>query len=413
MDSLSEEILDHVVSLLKRMVGVRDQPDHQALLSMSLVSHRLHRITEPHLYHTLKLQPSNQFQLLRTAHARPTLLSHTQNLQLMGEPDQALSIDILPELRNFHVLDINVESFRGRTWIPFLHLASITKLFLRNITPSRMNGEDEIEWCFTNHSIKALCISFAEPNDDPWEDCDDIPKLTGCFPNLEYLEIFGSDNGGHKCELDGFVFRYLVYAFSSAFQTNLRGFEFWYHCEGILSAYVGMDEVISVVFDANNTLHRSKLRKLRLDTNCLLPYSTSDRSGTLTLSILPLSLHKVYLRHVVYNNNNLTEAGMIEDIYSGEETRCLVHLFEELAWLSKLPQLTEVMLALFVPEDYICVAIEVCRKHGGLRDVKFGLVIAPWINYQLNDIAKSWPEYNKTKDPRHALFDKERLRGHK
>lgn len=377
MESLSEELLDHVISRLRHTVGGYPEPDFQALSNMSLVSHKLHRITEPHLYRTLKLQPKNRSRLLRTARTRPSLLNHTQELQLTGEPIQAPSIvDSLPGLSNLQILDINVGSFGARNWVPLLRLPSITTLYLRNFTPTRLDEEDENDWDFVNYSAKVLHVYFAEPNDDPWEDCDDVPRLADLFPALEYLKLSGCEHERHICELDGFVFRYLVYAFRGAFQMSLKSFEFWYNGEGILSAYVDMDKIISMVFDAANTLKQSKIETLRLDTHCLLPYSTSDRSGTLTLSNLPMTLRKVYLRHVVYIEDTAIGEEALESIHSQEEMRCLVQLFEELVWFQRSPQLREVTLALFLPEVYTDVAIGAIKKYGACKDTKMRLILA-------------------------------------
>lgn len=353
MESLSEEILDQIVSRLRYDNNQGQASYYGSLLSLSLVSQRLRRITEPHLYRTVKVSPHNQSLLQGTLQTRQSLFGYTHRIELDGgQGDHSWFSTFSSVLPNLRVLDINVETFKGWTWVAYLRSPHVTTVHLRNLTPRRIDEDDETDWDFTNSSIRKLYITFLEPEDDPWEDCDDTSKLANIFSALQHLQVSESSASTETNQFDGSVYRNIVYSFRNAFNTSLIGFEFWYHGESVLSQYLEMDEVISAVFGTQGTLHQSQLKTLRVDTNCLLPFSTANRSGTLTFQHLPMTLRKVYLRHIVYP----------EAADSLEETKCLLRLFENLSSMQQYPDIEHVSLALFVKRSVLNTVLDVVKN---------------------------------------------------
>ncbi|OAL57479.1 hypothetical protein IQ07DRAFT_638805 [Pyrenochaeta sp. DS3sAY3a] len=395
MESLSEEILDNIVSRLGHGSNQSQEPDYGPLLNLTLVSQRWRRISEPHLYRTVKVLPRNQYLLQGMLQTHKSLFSYTHRIELFGGHENHSWVSKFSSaLPNLEVLVINVDTFEDWTWVTYLRTPKITTIYLQNLTPRRIDEDDETDWNFTNNSVLNLHITFIEPEDDPWEDCDDISKLADIFSALQRLEVSESGVSMETNQFDGPVYRNIVYSFRTAFETSLTEFEFWYHGENVLGQYLDMDEVISAVFGAQETLHQSRLKNLRLDTNCLLPFSTVNRSGTLTFQHLPRTLRKVYLRHVVYPH--ATD--------SSEEIQCLFRLFENLGLLQQYPEIEEVTIALFVKPSVLRTVLDVVKKFA-LHEGIVNIIIALWEDYVLFDPSKSWPKYTKLRDPRETCFD--------
>lgn len=353
MESLSEEILDHIVSRLGYGSNQSQEPDYGPLLSLSLVSQRWRRITEPHLYRIVKVLPHNQSLLQAMLQTHKSLFGYTHRIELVGGQENYSWVSKFSSaLPNLEALVINVDTFEDWTWVAYLRTPRITTVYLRNVTPRRIDEDDKTDWDFTNSSVLGLHITFVEPEDDPWEDCDDISKLADIFSALQRLEVSESGASMETNQFDGSVYRNIVYSFRTAFETSLTEFGFWYHGENVLGQYLDMDEVISAVFGAQETLHQSRLKILRLDSNCLLPFSTVNRSGTLTFQHLPRTLRKVYLRHVVYPK--ATD--------SSEEIQCLFRLFENLSVLQQYPEIEEITIALFVKPSVLSTVLDVFNK---------------------------------------------------
>lgn len=365
METLSEELLDQIISAVARSCLHFGRYDYSALLSLSLVSRQLHRITEPHLYRSVALQ-DHESNILRTLESQPAFSHHVKEVSIQDNFDFVdaknsftVAVKLLPLLPNLRELHINMDAVPISSLAKILELVSVNTLRLTCVQAEQSDDWDTDQWFCTNVYIKTLDISFEDPF-SPWEDCDDILKLAQVLPNLSYLKVRYHNNDGAWSSMDASVFRCLVKAFCSAFQDTLLGFEFQYIDSNHISDHVG-NEGISDSFDACGILLRSSIEYIKTDTNCLFRNSPPrPRSLAIAPLCLPATLRKLYLRHKVHHD--VTGSNKASWAYF-EESQCLAQLLTSLGKRDKFPVLQTVTLAIFLPEWFAGMASTIVRRY--------------------------------------------------
>ena len=249
MEKLSEELLDHIVCQVMNPLPSRNDTCYDDLLSLSMVSRKLCRITEPYIYRSLVIDGDNEAELLRTMNNRPALLRYPKAIYLMQYHDVPSEVlNFVLHLPNLQTLDLDITSCRLSDVIPILRLPSVTALTLSGVSLGRSDSQDKDDWNFVNENITYLEISFSDP-EIAWEACDEIWSFAAVLRNLRCLHIHSDYEPPRPFPLNAPAFRCLVQAFQHAFQTTLRDFGFMYNDLTHGASYEG-DVGISDQFDA-------------------------------------------------------------------------------------------------------------------------------------------------------------------
>jgi hypothetical protein len=372
MDSLPEELLDRIVSGITGPLPLKEDHDYgiryRDLLSLSRVSQKLCRITEPYIYRDLicsgREDDGNEGDLLHTLERRPDLHRHIKAISLKDhheiEPHFERLVWRLPNLRR---LDISIPllnprrlgnpiSFSNlRDWILVLRMPSISTLRLKGVVATEVTNYRFDDWNFINNNITSLDISFT------WNTVE-------C--HLKHLRISGVDDSAAGFVLDAHVFRCMVYAFKHAFETTLRDFDFRYN-----DVYYDND-VASDAFDARTILKQSHLEHLKLDTESLCRREPTLRSLVVGPSSLPSTLKTLYLRHAV-DLEGLDQAA--RNLMHSDEAQCLSQLVELAARTSRFPNLQRLTLAIFVPTEFEEIASRVVKVHARKAKVQLDVML--------------------------------------
>ncbi|ORX95305.1 hypothetical protein BCR34DRAFT_607986 [Clohesyomyces aquaticus] len=355
MDDLPEEMLNLIVTELSASKDGNRAQDAAALLSLSLVSRRFHRLAEPHLYAHVRInmRTESPLRLKRTLEARPGLTKYVYRLstkpleadldkEYSGGPDvypykiAAFTnlVGMLPHLRRLEAsqryapsvlakiirkrhtgpgeeqkslpfdpfllkrVDLDAYSYELRELIPILRLPNIETLALFNLglhEDTTLSPSHHMRWNFTNPAVKDLTISISEAKDsDPIFQC-----FANVFVSLETLRLHESER---KEVFGPRMFRYIITVFANAFRTSLRHFEML-DC----GTYEVDDEnnldynLFDEYWDATAILARSNLGSMKIDLALL---STTAYTDVYFLEAkfggfeLPASLIELYLRDV-------------------------------------------------------------------------------------------------------------------
>lgn len=382
MDKLPEELLDHIISeaakplpgrhgLLSSSLVLPSRREflYRNLLSLSLVSRKFHRLTEPYLYHSVILSENNERRFLDTTEVHTRLSRHTRELFVTNSQDVAREVLCLAmRLPSMHKLDLDVTSWTLSHLLPILQLPSITELRLSGVKARHIAQSSSETWAITNTSITSLDMSFSRP-ERWWEHCNELWKFAAIFGGLRSLSAHSDYEAVYTDTLSGPVFRCLVHAFKHAFETSLRSFRFGYNDLHYDQTYEG-DLDISDAFDAREILKSSQLEHLTMDTMCLhRPRQDNNlRSLDLAPSCLPSSLRTLYLRHVVaIDNLNPTERNLMHS----DEAQCLSQLVNLGTRRARFPHLRKMTLAIFLPAFFEDVALRILKVQA--RKVKLQL----------------------------------------
>lgn len=366
MDKLSEELLDQIVSESATSLPNTHQRDYNTLLCLSLVTHQLHRITEPHLYHSV-VSKSYGNALLRTLESRLALGHYVNELRFLEDSNLTDGIKLFPLLPNLRELEINMDAIPLTSLTTILKVVSIDKLRLNCVQASQCDDWDVHRWSYINENIKTLDISFVDP-DGPWEECDDISRLATVLPNLSCLKIHNIEADGAWSSMNAPVFRCIVNAFRSAFQKRLLNFEFQYNDSNHASNHVG-HEGVSDSFDVRGILLRSNIEHIKTETNCLLrTHPPHARSLAIAPICLPTTLRKLYLRHEVLRDRMASDR---ENLIYSEESQCLAQLLTALGKKGKFPVLQKVTLIIFLPAWYAEIASRIVRRYARQNSVLY------------------------------------------
>jgi hypothetical protein len=115
MESLPEEILDHVLSFVTINYHDRTIPDIQSLRNVSIVSQRLQRMSAPHLFRAYNIDQACVDGRRHLIQVQPALLRYTVELHVNDNVDyDALALKIAQRMPNVRVLDITVANRRVR-----------------------------------------------------------------------------------------------------------------------------------------------------------------------------------------------------------------------------------------------------------------------------------------------------------
>ncbi|EMD95640.1 hypothetical protein COCC4DRAFT_55159 [Bipolaris maydis ATCC 48331] len=403
MNSLSEELLDHIISEAVKPLPDRHGSRYADLVSVSTVSRKFHRITEPYLYCSIVVSEKNKDQFLQTITCCSELSKYTRELYIKQSSNIRHEVLRLAQhLPGLHKLDLDLKSCKTSDLLPVLQLPSVTALCLSGVVARQTDNASPIDWGIANTAIASLEMSFSDP-ETWWEDCDEIWKLAAVFRNLKSLSIHSDYEGERKHTLNGPVFRCLVHAFKHAFETNLRSFSF--KCNDVNHDYIYQGDVaVSGAFDAREILKRSQLKSLEIDTMCLHRSSQEEklRSQELGPSCLPASLRTLYLRHLVATGNlNPIERNLMHS----DEAQCLSQLVNLGARRARFPNLEKMTLAISLPPFFEEVASRVVRVQARKVKLQLELILMSEWDYVSDDTARSWPEYHATRDPRHSFYD--------
>ncbi|CAE7031733.1 hypothetical protein P3342_006681 [Pyrenophora teres f. teres] len=372
MEKLSEELLDHIVCEVMNPLPNRFNTCYDDLLSLSMVSRKFCRITEPYIYRSLIMFGDNEVELLQTMNSRPALSRYTTGIHIMYYyhlPREVL--DFVLHLPNLQRLDIDIASCRLSKVIPILKLPSITVLILSDVSLKRNDSRDKYDWTFANDNITYLEISFSDP-EIGWEACEEMRNFAAVFRKLQCLHINSVYEGPEATSLNGPAFRCLVQMFKHAFETTLRDFSFMYNDLDHGAMYEG-DVAVSDQFDARAILRHSRLEHLMIDTMCLhTPRHTQAlRSLTIGPSCFPASLHTLYVRHLVASGNlNPVEKNLMHS----DEAQCLSQLVNLAARKSRFPHLERMTLAISLPAFFAEVASRVVRVQSRQAKIQLDLM---------------------------------------
>jgi hypothetical protein len=372
MESLAEELLDYIVSQVIDPFPSRYGIHYRNLLSLSMVSRQLRRITEPYIYRFLVMSGNLKYKLLRTIDDRPDLRQYATAICMMHHPDPARHImDFVTRLPNLRSLDIDITSCKLIDLVSVLKLPSITTLYLSGVVARQIDDGRVDEWKFANDYITTLNISFMYA-EDVWEDCDEIWGFAAVFRNLRCLQIHGAHSADRICTLNGPVYRCLVHAFRNAFRTTLRDFCFKYN-DVLHGRGYGGNESISDAFDARAILQKSQLEHLKLETDCLRRARPTLRSLEVGPSSLPSTLRTLYIRHEVDRTMlNPPEKNLMHS----EEAQCLSQLVKLAARRSRFPLLQKMTLVIFLPSWFEEVASRVVKVQARRAKVHLDLIFA-------------------------------------
>jgi len=369
MERLSEELLDYIVREVANPLPNRDDPCYDDLLSLSMVSRKFCRITEPYIYRSLVMAGDHEAELLQTMTNRPALLRYTEAIYLMHyHVVQREVLHFVLHLPNLQKLDLDTSSCRLSELIPIFRLPSLTALILSGVSLKQSDSRDKDDWKFTNNHISYLEISFSDSGTG-WEACDELSSFAAVFRNLRCLHIHSDYDVPGSSLLNGPAFRCLVQVFKHAFQTTLRNFSFMYNDLNHGATYDG-DVSVSDQIDTRAILRGSQLEHVLIDTMCLHPprHTLTLRSLEFGPICLPKSLRTLYLRHLVASGNlNPAEKNLMHS----DEAQCLLQLVTLAARKSRFPHLEKMTLAISLPAFFEEVASRVVRVQS--RHVKVQL----------------------------------------
>ncbi|KAL6160917.1 hypothetical protein ACJQWK_08228 [Exserohilum turcicum] len=403
MDSLSEELLDQIISEAVSPLPNRHSAGYHDLLSISMVSRKFRRIVEPYLYRSVVIFENNRDKLLRTTFSRTELPQYIREIFLAHLHDVAREASCLAaRFPSLHKLDLDLTSCKLSDLLPVLQLPSLTALGLSGMVARRIADPGPDDWRITNTAITSLDMSFSDPA-DWWEDCNEIWKFAAVFRNLRILSIHSDYEPERKHALNGPVFRCLVHAFRHVFETSLRSFTFGYN--DIHHGYLHQgDATISDALDARAILKQSHLEHLKIDTMCLhRPRQTENlRSLELGPSCLPSSLRTLYLRHLVAAGNlNPIERNLMHS----DEAQCLSQLVNLGTRRARFPHLDKMALAISLPVFFEDVAARILKVQARKVKLHLELILMSAWDYVSDDITRSWPEYDAIRDPRQPFYD--------
>lgn len=411
MEQLSEELIDIIVS---HVSGPLSRLGYADYLSLSLVSRQMRRITERHLYHhlivwTQEFDSDTRRPFSDALSANPRVRVHLRTIDLVllyfWDTDIPQWVSQFPNLRE---IGINMLHIPLPVIVPLLQIQNLTSLRLSTLqflameydeasededalenddvlenddAPEDANtlehdgvleDDDESVPNFTNNSIKILSLSLIEPR-DLWELCTDIRQLAQGLTGLQRLHIHSTLEGEEICNLNGPVFRNIVFAFRDAFLSSLHEFTFRYNDPNHGRYHYG-NTAISNTYDARGIIQRSQLRRLITESNCLLRTDAGPlRSLTISPLCLPPTLRLLYLRHEVSTEMQRERDNLI---YS-EEAQCLERLVTILGKRSqRCPLLDNVTLAIFLPYWFEEIAARVVRRHARQAQAQIKIVFA-------------------------------------
>jgi hypothetical protein len=372
MDRLSEELLDHVVSEVINLLPNRHRSNYDDLLSLSMVSHKFCRITEPYIYQSLVISGNNGKKLLQTIETRPELLRYVRAVFVMqcdytGDRVRNLTMN----MPNLQELDLNIGLCALSDMVPVLKLKTLKTLHLSGVAARELSESNVDDWGFDNNTLTSLDLSFVEPACE-WEFCDEFQEFASVFRNLSCLNIHSNYEPMRLSVLDGPVFRYLVHAFRHAFETTLREFSFEYNHQHN-GHFIEEEEVEVGSLGAGDVLKNSRLEKLKIDTICLHKSGQVAKLRSLALgsSYLPTSLHTLYLRHVVASGNlNPIERNLMHS----DEAQCLSQLVNLAARRSRFPHLQNLALAICLPPFFEEVASRIVKVQARKVKVRLDLI---------------------------------------
>jgi hypothetical protein len=356
MENLPEELVEQIILESTKPLPSRHGSSYGDLLSLSLVSHKFNRITEPLLYRSVNLSNANRARLLQLMRARGGLASHIHTMFFIHDPLHTTQLTFISHLPNLRSLDIDISPCELIDLVAVLKFPSLTTLCLSGVeaTPAGVGNADK--WAFFNDTITKLDMSFAFC-DECWEYCDEVDNFAAIFRSLRSLKLHSTKERFHPRELGGPVFRCLVKSFKRAFETTLRAFDFRYNDPNFDRDYDG-NEAISNTYDARSILKQSQLEHLKLETDCLLRPGNTLRSTDISVSCLPLSLRSLYIRHQV-EDYRLSERE--RNMMYSDEAECLSQLVKLSARKSRFPHLQKITLAVFLPQFFEEVACRVVK----------------------------------------------------
>jgi hypothetical protein len=375
MESLPEELLDRIVCEVidplplseYYVYGIR----YGNLLSLSMVSRKFCRITEPYLYCDVICSGhqtgGNEKELLRTLDGRIDLRRHTKAMFMKDYQRIAPHFEgIVMRLPNLHRLDISVPFGNLKDCTIVVKLPSVTTLRLQSVEAAHFEEEQNDDWNFFNDSITSLDVSFVRP-DSPWEQCNETWSFAAVFRNLKSLRLSGVYDPEVEFAFDAPTFRCMVHAFKHAFETTLRDFDFRYN-----SIYRGA-ATNSNAYDVRSILKRSQLEHLKLETDCLRPQIPTLRSLEVGPSSLPSTLKTLYIRHAV-DVERLNQAA--RNLMHSDEAQCLSQLVKLASRTSRFPDLQKLTLVIFLPPMFEEVASRVVKVHARQAKAQLDLMFA-------------------------------------
>jgi hypothetical protein len=388
MDSLPEELLDHVLTFVTIDHHDRTIPDIESLRSVSMVSKRLRRMAAPHLFRVCTIDQAYVDGRRHLIQAQSALLRYTAELHLNDDVDTGtLVTELTGAMPNLKVLDIIVANRRVRRESLFssdirsyvdlrrddIHfklpqISSLRVVYLRGFWAgfSRIQSSDKIT---ENASVTTLHLQLMGSYHGTWDYCKNIVGLQKCFPNLTTVQFCGTKTKF----LTGEVFRGLFSMWRQYPVSRLRALEYWHNEAHILDfwppvlpppARVSQPHQDSMSEKSLHYLLPFELKGLTIDTSCLLPYIGEDGAVHLNFSDLPTTLESLYIRHVVFPTTAPPFRELeTRDLDDANTMPCLNHVLFELSHLESFANLTVVKLLVFIPRRHLALAARLIRAY--------------------------------------------------
>jgi hypothetical protein len=368
VETLPEELLDHILSYVTIDHHDRVIPDIQSLLNISRASDQLERMAEPYLHRVYDFRENDTCSEVRNGDRGPSLFRHTVEVHLDDNLDRAITrLKVVLSMPNVKILDITTAT-RERNYESnqLFRLPSLETIYVREFEPLWSSCNHERGWDFENPSVTTLHIQLV-PLVISWWTKFKIPRLQALFPNLIALQFCGSSN----LALNGETFRALMSSWNSSSPSNLKKLEYWHNDQSALDLWplnqMSFGRKPYGDAAATESLHYLlplELVVLKLDTSCLLPYLGEDGTVHLDLSNLPGTLHTLHIRHVVFDTDRLRfRENANTGLGDGETIPCLNHVLVEFSQLQQLRNLHTVKLLLFIPIQLADVAARMIRMH--------------------------------------------------
>lgn len=427
MNSLPEELLALIVSELAASTLHRID-----LLHLYLVSRQFYRITEPFLYKSIQidfiLNPSKSAQLIRNLTTKAQLQQHVQRIRFASFPPMRLTwVSDLRQLQTIEVDIIAGEAPDGELFsaplhgvMKFLGFRSVKTLRLehlyicsRTTVLPPMNAPPTM----SNDSITRLELVLSGTMDFTsmgLEVHQGITEFAKSLVSLRDLQIGNDQSYQIVDRLPGSVFRELVRCFQHSFLDTLRSFEFLSNENGFGRNYVDWLDG----FDARDTIRKSKLLRLKTETDHLLRSGAVLRSLAITTNCLPKTLRSLYLSHAL---DTRTMSPSDQNIMHSEEAQCLSRWIDSLGRSKRqCPDLQSITFVLFLPAWFEGIASRVVRTHARLSKVQIKFIfmyvwrrqlLRSLTNYYRNEVncmegqTLTWPAYDPRRDPRHDDYN--------
>jgi hypothetical protein len=107
VETLPEELLDHILSYVTIDHHDRVIPDIQSLLNISRASHQLERMAEPYLHRVYDSKENDTCSEVRNGDRGPSLFRHTVEVHLDDNLDRAITrLKVVLSMPNVKILDI-------------------------------------------------------------------------------------------------------------------------------------------------------------------------------------------------------------------------------------------------------------------------------------------------------------------